>query len=128
MNKTTPSHLLRLSALALVAAPAAACGGSGEDASDVAVAFSTSNPHGAPFPSDRYTVADARHLSQRRVALPKSNCSVQVSDCQDIDELNTLDGFSLVPRFTVPFTGDIDPAPVTSDSVYLLELSSQRRI
>lgn len=128
MNKTTPTHLLRLSALALVAATAAACGGSGEDASDVAVAFSTSNPHAAPFPSDRYTVADARHLSQRRVALPKSNCSVQVSDCQDIDELNTLDGFSLVPRFTVPFTGDIDPATVTSDSVYLLELSSQRRI
>lgn len=128
MNKTTPPNLLRLSALALVAATAAACGGSGEDASDVAVAFSTSNPDAAPFPSDRYTVADARQATALRVALPKPDCTLRVSDCHDIDELNTLDGFSLIPRFTVPFTGDIDPASVTSDSVVLLELPSGRKI
>lgn len=101
-----------------------ACGGNNDavEASNVAVAFSTSLPDGAPFPSDRYTVADANQRSARRVSLPKSDCTVRVSDCQDIDELNTLDGFSITPRFTVPFTGDIDPATVTSDSVYLLRV------
>lgn len=128
MKTTTPPTLLRLSVLALVAAVGTACGGSSDDTSDVAVAFSTSDPDAAPFPSDRYTVADARQRTAVRVALPKPDCAVRVNDCYDTDELNTLDGFSLVPRFTVPFTGDIDPASVTSDSVYLLELSSGRKI
>jgi hypothetical protein len=126
-------------AAATVAAALTACGGSGSspagfgnwtpgngtvESSDskVAVGFSTSSPDGAPFPSDRYTVADAQQLSGRRVSLPKPDCAVQVSDCQDIDELGTLDGFSITPRFTVPFTGDIDPASVTSESVYLLRV------
>lgn len=124
----TLKYLCGSALAALLVAALPACGGSGDDASDVAVRFSTSDPGAAPFPSDRYTVADARHLSQRRVALPKADCAVRVSDCQDIDELNTLDGFSLVPRFTVPFTGDIDPATVTSNSVYLLETASGRKI
>ena len=47
---------------------------------------------------------------------------VRPNDCQDIDVLNTLDGFSTQPRFTVPFTGDIDPASVNSSSVYLVNL------
>lgn len=118
----------RLTAAALAVVALASCGGSGasgnggEDASAIAVAFSATNPDAAPFPSDRYTLADANQLTLRRVALPKSNCTVQVSDCQDIDELNTYDGFSVTPRFTVPFTGDIDPTTVTSDSVYLLRV------
>ncbi|HYD61783.1 MAG TPA: hypothetical protein VEC35_15565 [Noviherbaspirillum sp.] len=106
--------------LAAVAA-LAACGGT-EDISDVSVRFSSTDPDAAPFPSDRYTVPDATQLSLRRVALPKPDCSVRVSDCEDVDVLNTLDGFSLFPRFTVPFTGDIDPATVNSDSVYLLHV------
>ena len=40
MKKTASPSLLRLSALALVAAAAGACGGSNDDSSDVAVAFS----------------------------------------------------------------------------------------
>jgi hypothetical protein len=47
---------------------------------------------------------------------------VRVSDCQDIDVINTLDGFSTQPRITVPFTGDIDPATVNSDTVFLVNL------
>ncbi|NDZ18696.1 hypothetical protein C7T35_16145 [Variovorax sp. WS11] len=92
--------------------------------SNVAVQFSVSDPDAAPFPSDRYTAVDPTQLSGRRIALPKPNCAVRVSDCQDIEVLNTLDGFSVTPRFTVPFTGDIDPATVTSDSVYLLHVGS----
>jgi hypothetical protein len=45
-----------------------------------------------------------------------------VSDCQDIDVINTLDGFNTQPRISVPFTGDIDPSTVNSDTLYLLNL------
>jgi hypothetical protein len=110
--------MLLISAAALVAC------GSSEESSKVAVKFGTSDPDAAPFPSDRYSVADAAQLSGRRIALPKPDCAVRVSDCQDVDVLNTLDGFSVTPRFTVPFTGDIDPATVSSDSVYLLHVGT----
>jgi hypothetical protein len=77
---------------------------------------------GSPFPSNRYTVFDGTQNSLRRVQLPKPDCAVRVSDCQDIDVINTLDGFSTQPRITVPFTGDIDPATVNSDTVFLVNL------
>jgi hypothetical protein len=54
--------------------------------------------------------------------LPKPDCAVRVSDCLDIDVINTLDGFSTQPRITVPFTGDIDLATVNSGSVFLVNL------
>lgn len=102
-----------------------ACGSDHDDTvpaepiSAVSVGFSTDMTTATPFPSDRFTVEDRTQRSQRRVALPKLDCTVQVSDCEDIDVLNTLDGFSVWPRVTVPFTGDIDPASVSSESVYL---------
>jgi len=77
---------------------------------------------GSPFPSNRYTVFDGTQNTLRRVQLPKPDCAVRVSDCQDIDVINTLDGFSTQPRITVPFTGDIDPATVNSDTVFLVNL------
>jgi len=77
---------------------------------------------GSLFPSNRYTVFDGSQNTLRRVNLPKPDCAVRVSDCQDIDVINTLDGFNVQPRITVPFTGDIDPATVNSDTVYLINL------
>jgi hypothetical protein len=47
---------------------------------------------------------------------------VRPSDCNDIDVVNSLDGFSTQPRITVPFSGDIDPATVSSSTVYLVNL------
>ena len=76
----------------------------------------------APFPSNRFTVFDGTQNTLRRVSLPKPDCSVRVSDCQDIDVINTLDGFSTQPRITVPFTGDIDVATVNSDTIFLVNL------
>lgn len=81
-----------------------------------------SNPAGAPFPSNRYTVFDGTQNTLRRVNLPKPDCAVRVSDCLDIDVINTLDGFSTQPRITVPFTGAINPATVNSSTVYLVNL------
>jgi hypothetical protein len=77
---------------------------------------------GAPFPSNRFTVFDGTQRTLRRVKLPKPDCTVRVTDCADIDILNTLDGFSTQPRITVPFDGDIDPATVTSQTIYLVNL------
>jgi hypothetical protein len=88
----------------------------------VRVRQSRDDPSATPFPSDRFTVPDFTQNTFRRVKLPKPDCAVRVSDCQDIDVLNTLDGFSTQPRITVPFTGPIDPATVNSDSVFLIGL------
>ena len=90
--------------------------------SRVQVKFDLSDPAGSPFPSNRFSVREWSNKTLRRVNLPLPDCAVRVSDCQDIAVINTLDGFSTQPRITVPFTGAIDPASVTSDTVYLLNL------
>jgi len=100
----------------LLAAPVAA------SAAGVSVRLDFSSPATAPFPSDRYTRVDFTQNTFRRVALPKPDCAVQVSDCADVDVINTLDGFNTQPRITVPFTGDIDLSTVSSDTVYLVNL------
>jgi Bacterial virulence factor lipase N-terminal len=112
--KPTP----RVAALAtlLLAAPVFAL------AAGVSVKLDFASPTGSPFPSDRFTQPDFTQNTFKRVALPKPDCAVQVSDCADIDVINTLDGFNTQPRITVPFTGDIDLATVTSDTVYLVNL------
>jgi hypothetical protein len=51
---------------------------------------------------------------------------VRPSDCADIDVLNTLDGFNLQPRISIPFTGAIDPASVNSSNVFLVRLPDLR--
>ena len=91
-------------------------------ADGISVRADIGDPSGAPFPSNRFTVFDGTQNTLRRVSLPKPDCSVRVSDCQDIDVINTLDGFSTQPRITVPFTGDIDVATVNSDNIFLVNL------
>ena len=91
-------------------------------ADGVRVRVDWSDPAAGPFPSDRFTVRDWSNITFRRVKLPKPDCAVRPSDCADIDVINTLDGFSTQPRFTVPFTGDIDPASVNSSTVFLINL------
>src|SRR5262249_17762415 len=77
------------------------------------------------FPSDRFTVPDDSQLTGRRVRLPLPDCAVRVSDCEDLDVLNTLDGFNLQPRLSIPFDGPIDPYSVTSANVFLVPLTNQ---
>jgi hypothetical protein len=76
----------------------------------------------APFPSNAFTVSDPSHLTGLRVNLPYPDCSIRRSDCEDIMHLNELDGFNLLPRLSIPFDGDIDPASVSSNAVFLLAL------
>ncbi len=91
-------------------------------ADGVSIRNDAGDPAASIFPSDRFTVRDWSNTSFRRVALPLPDCAVRPSDCADVAVINTLDGFSTQPRITVPFTGDIDPATVTSSTVYLLNL------
>lgn len=114
-----PVRPLRLAAMALAltfSAPILSF------AAGVSVKLDFSSPSTSPFPSDRFTQPDWTQNTFKRVNLPKPNCAVRVSDCQDIDVLNTLDGFNTQPRITVPFTGDIDLSTVNSDTMYLLNL------
>src|SRR5688500_5957808 len=111
-----PRRLILVALVTLVLAPATA------HAAGVAPGSDLSSPSGAPFPTDRYTVADGTQLTGVRVDLPKPNCAVRPSDCLDIDVLNTLDGFNLQPRLSIPFTGAIDVASVTAAHVFLLRL------
>ncbi|MEZ5703073.1 MAG: Ig-like domain-containing protein [Burkholderiaceae bacterium] len=99
-------------ALALLPMVAMATGG-------VAVRF---EDDASPFPSNRLTRPDFGNITFRRVNLPKPDCTVRITDCADIDVINTLDGFSTQPRITVPFDGEIDLSSVGSDTVFLLNL------
>src|SRR5258708_40065013 len=91
-------------------------------AAGVQARFDLSSPARGPFPSDRFTLADPSHLTGVRVNLPKPSCVTRPSDCADIDVLNTLDGFNLQPRVSIPFTGAIDVATVNSGNVFFLSL------
>jgi hypothetical protein len=79
---------------------------------------------GGPFPSDRFTVNDPTQNTGLRVNLPKPDCAARPSDCEDLDVINTLDGFNLQPRLSLPFDGPIDAVTVNSDTVFLLSLGS----
>lgn len=81
-------------------------------------------PAGGPFPSDLFTVSDPSQNTGLRIELSKPNCEVRPSDCEDLDLLNMLDGFSLLPRLSIPFDGAIDPSTATSQTVFLISLGS----
>jgi dienelactone hydrolase len=118
MSKRIASFTVSV-ALALAAgfAPAAL-------AQDVQPRFDLSDPQGGPFPADQFTVPDGTQLTGLRIDLsrPESLCNARPSDCNDIAVLNQLDGFNLQPRLSIPFTGPIDPATVSSDTVFLYKL------
>src|SRR4051812_24919436 len=112
--------LLPVSACATLAAPALGSGHQPPASGSTAVA-------GTPFPSNRFTVPDRTQRTGLRVALPKPDCAARPSDCQDIDVLNRLDGFNLQPRLSIPFTGPIDVASVSSADVFLVSLDGRGR-
>src|SRR5262245_17935897 len=93
-------------------------------AAGVHVRFDSASPTGGIFPSDLFTVLDLSQNTFHRIRLPRPDCAVRPSDCADIDVINTLDGFNVQPRITIPFDGPIDPATVTSRNVFLVSLGS----
>ena len=103
-----------------------AISGKGEPAQtgDVFALFDLGAPESGPFPSDIFTVADASQNTGRHLAHPYPDCSLRPTDCNDLNVVNTLDGWGLQTRVSVPFSGDIDPATVTSDSMFVVSLGS----
>src|SRR5262249_47345404 len=91
-------------------------------AARVEVVFDLSSPTSSPFPSDRFTLFDHSHKTGLQIDLPKPNCGVRPTDCADIDVINTLDGFNLQPRLSIPFSGPIDVTSVSSSTVFLVRL------
>jgi hypothetical protein len=86
--------------------------------------FDFANPETGPFPSDYFTVADDQNNTGHRLNLPYPDCAVYVSDCDDLEVLNTLDGFGLQTRISIPFDGQIDPATINSHTVFLIRLQA----
>jgi hypothetical protein len=84
--------------------------------------FNLDSPADGPFPSDRFTVADASQLTGRRVNLPLPDSATHPSDYDDVGVINTLDGFNLQPRLSVAFSGPIDVNTVSSGTVFLIKL------
>src|SRR4051812_10028075 len=85
-------------------------------------AFGLDAPDAGPFPSDRFTVADSNQLTNRRVNLPLPDAATRPSDYADVSVINTLDGFNLQPRLSIPFSGPIDVTTVSSTTVFLVKL------
>jgi Bacterial Ig-like domain len=75
---------------------------------------------GQPFPSNLHTVSDESQLTGLRIDLPRPDCAARPSDCADIAVLNTLDGFNVQPRISVPFSGPIDLTSVSSSTIFLV--------
>jgi hypothetical protein len=113
--------------LASMAAPLAD-GAEPDDADVASPRFNIGVIGAAPFPTDFFTESDPAQFTGLRVSLPKPNCAARPSDCQDIDVLNTLDGFNLNPRLSIPFDADIDPTSVSSQNVFLLEIGGSQRV
>jgi hypothetical protein len=85
--------------------------------------FDLTTPHGGPFPSDRFTVHDPEQNTSRRINLPLPiDCAGYRSECEDVTDLNQLDGFHLHPRLSIPFDGAIDPSTATSDTIFVVSL------
>jgi dienelactone hydrolase len=79
-------------------------------------------PTNGPFPSNWFTVPDETQNTGRRVNLPLPDPATQRSDYEDSQVLNTLDGFNLQPRLSIPFDGPIDVSTVSSKTVFLVSL------
>jgi len=81
-----------------------------------------SAPESGVFPSNVFTVADCTNLTGLRVNLPSPDSITNPADFQDVQVINTLDGFNIQPRLSIPFDGPIDVSTVNSQSVFLVRM------
>ena len=79
-----------------------------------------------PFPTNLLTTTDHSQLTGLRVDLPTPDCAARPSDCADVAVLNSLDGFNVQPRLSIPFSGPIDVSTVSSDTVFLANAAGGR--
>lgn len=115
INNKTYFDLLVTVAVAFLAASSAL-------ASGVHARFDWQTTDGAPFPSNVFTVGDASQLTGLRINLPRPDCSARPSDCSDLDIINGLDGFNVLPRLTIPFDAAIDLTSVTDKTIFIVSI------
>ena len=84
--------------------------------------FNPSALEQAPFPSDQFTIPNPANITQLQVNLPLPDCTVRPTDCNILRVINTLDGFNLDPRLSIPFSGPIDVNSVNSDTMFVVKL------
>jgi len=89
--------------------------------------FDLHNPVAGPFPSNLFTIDDPTQITGLKVDMPMPDCTTHPSDCEDLAVINSLDGFNLLPRVSIPFDGQIDLTTVTSNSIFLINLQSGQR-
>jgi hypothetical protein len=118
----TPAPDANADAGPLTAAGPDAAGASQPEGAPVHALFRLGTPQGGPSPSGRFTVADHTQDTNRRVNLPLPDPVAHQSDYEDTQVLNTLDGFNLQPRLSVPFDGSIDVHSVSSQTMFLVSL------
>jgi len=88
--------------------------------------LSPADPWDVPFPSDLHTAEDSDMRTGKRMNLPLS-AAWDIFEQADFAEINLLDGFSVFPRITVPFSGTTpDISTFTSDNIFLVDLSPER--
>jgi hypothetical protein len=122
-----PTRFLSATAgLIVIVAAAVTSAGIQEEPPRVHPLFELSVRGATPFPSDVFTVVDANQATGRRVNLPYPDCVARPSDCQDLDLINTLDGFGLRTRISVPFDGPINPSTVSARNLFVISRSSTR--
>src|SRR6266508_5511727 len=81
---------------------------------------------GQALPSDLFTAIDLAQLTNVRVDLAKPDCTIRPSDCADVDVLDTLDGFNVDARVSIPFSGPIDLSTVGPGTVFLADPHGRR--
>ena len=103
-----------------------------QDDGKVHARFGLNTLEEGPFPGNWFTVKDEANLTGLRVDLPRpgnvSAAACELPDttrpsvCDDLKVLNSLDGFNLQPRVSVPFDGAIKPETATSNNVFLVDI------
>ncbi|HWB95580.1 MAG TPA: hypothetical protein VG672_02730, partial [Bryobacteraceae bacterium] len=101
--------------LLLTALPLAAAG--------VTVRFDPSDPAIGPFPSDALTLPDPAQKTSLRVNLPLPDCGPQDGTCNVLSLINQIDGFNLLPRLVVRFSGRVNPDTLR-DGIYFVALEN----
>ncbi|HWC17040.1 MAG TPA: hypothetical protein VG498_08485 [Terriglobales bacterium] len=106
-------------------------GSTGAKAQIVRPLFGFDATSSGPFPSDHFTVFDLNQNTGLRVSIPprpsaeecraKLSLGVADTDTGEICLLNELDGFSIRPRISIPFSGPIDPGTARGN-IYLIPL------
>lgn len=111
-----PRRSLMISTLLLAFSAASA-----QRESAVKVLFDPASPSVGPFPTDILTVPDSTQKTGLRINLPQPDCQAEPSTCEEIAEVNNLDGFSIEPRIRVRFSGPVNPDTLR-DGIFLVWL------